>query len=142
MKLQQLSLFLENKPGRLQEACEAIGEAGINVETMSLGEAGDFGILRALVKDVNKAYDALKDRFTVKISDVLAIETDDVPGALAKVLALFKENGSVNIEYMYGFTSKRSGVAAIVLGVNEIDVAVDILARGGVKLLNSETIFA
>ena len=140
MKLQQLSLFLENKHGRLQEACEAFGAAGVNVETMSLVEAGDFGILRALVKEPAKALDALKDRFTVKTSNVLAIQTDDAPGALAKALALFDVDESINIEYMYGFTS-RNNVTAIVLSVNKPDAALALLQQGGIKLLNSETLF-
>ncbi|MBQ9370882.1 MAG: hypothetical protein IJU03_01700 [Thermoguttaceae bacterium] len=140
MKLQQLSLFLENKPGRLQEACEAFGAAGVNVETMSLVEAGDFGVLRTLVKDPQKALDALKDRFTVKTSDVLAIQTDDAPGALAKALALLAPNKSINIEYMYGFTS-RNNVTAIILSVNEPDAALELLQKGNVKLVNSETLF-
>ncbi|MDO5309121.1 MAG: amino acid-binding protein [Planctomycetia bacterium] len=140
MKLQQLSLFLENKPGRLLEACEAFGAAGVNVETMSLVEAGDFGILRVLVKDVNAAYDALKDRFTIKTSDVIAIQTDDVPGALAKALKFFA-NTAVNIEYMYGFTSKKTGVAAIVLSVSDANLAVELLQKGNVKLASASELF-
>ena len=110
------------------------------LETMSLVEAGDLGVLRTLVRDPQKALDALKDRFTVKTSDVLAIQTDDAPGALAKALALFASNKTINIEYMYGFTS-RNNVTAIILSVNEPDAALELLQKGNVKLVNSETLF-
>ena len=141
MILRQLSLFLENKPGRLQEACEAIAAADVNVESMTLVEAGDFGILRALVKDVDAAYAALKERFTVKISNVVAIQTEDAPGALAKVLALFRKDCSLNIEYMYGFTSKKK-IGAIVLSVNNVESALEVLREGDVKLLSADDLFA
>ena len=141
MKIRQLSLFLENKPGRLQEAFEAIGQSGVNVESTTLVEAGDFGILRALVKDVDKAYDALRARFTVKKSDVLAIQADDAPGALAKILAIFAKDGLINVEYLYGFTSKK-GVAAIIMSVNDSSKAVELLAQGNVKLLSSDELFS
>ncbi len=141
MKIQQLSLFLENKPGRLQEAFEAIGQSGVNVESTTLVEAGDFGILRALVKDVDKAYEALSARFTVKKSDVLAIQADDAPGALAKILAIFAKDELVNVEYLYGFTSKK-GIGAIIMSVNAPTKAVELLAQGNVKLLSSDELFS
>ena len=142
MKIQQLSLFLENKPGRLLEACEAMSEAGVNVETTSLVEAGDFGILRVLVKDSQKAFDALKSRFSVKTSDVLAVQTPDKPGELAKLLKLFAKTPNLNIEYMYGFTSKARGVAALVLSFNDVDLALSILKEANVDLVQPDNLFA
>jgi len=142
MKLQQLSFFLENKPGRLLEACEAMGEAGVNVETMSLVEAGDFGILRVLVKDPQGAFDALKSKFSVKKSDVLAVQVPDEPGALASLLKLFAKNPNLNVEYMYGFTSKTRKVAAIVLSFNDVDLALSILKEANVDLVQPDNLFA
>ncbi len=142
MKIQQLSLFLENKPGRLLEACEAMSKAGVNVETTSLVEAGDFGILRVLVKDPQKAFDALKSRFSVKTSDVLAVQTPDKPGELAKLLKLFAKTPNLNVEYMYGFTSKASGVAALVLCFNDVDRALSILKEANVDLVQPDNLFA
>ncbi len=142
MKLQQISVFLENKPGRLMEASAALADAGVNVESMSLVEAGEFGVLRVLAKNPDVAFNALKERFTVKKTDALAVQVADEPGALAKLLALFAENDGLNVEYMYGFASKKRGVAAIVLAMNDADKALEVLKAANVALVGADDLFA
>lgn len=145
MKLKQLSVFLENRPGRLLDACVALGAAGINVETMSLaqsGEAGEFGILRVLVKNSDAAFDALKDKLTIKKSEVLAVQIPDEAGALAELLKLVANDQTLNVEYMYGFTSKKRGVAAIVLCFNDVDKALKLLCSANVSLVGADDLFA
>lgn len=146
MKLTQLSVFLENRPGRLAEVCAAFAAAGINIETTSLvregGAEGGFGVLRLLVKDPDGAFDALKDKFTVKKSEVLAVQVSDETGALAKLLELVAGRESLNIEYMYGFSSKKQGVAAIVFCFNDVDDALELFRSANVALVGADELFA
>ena len=142
MKLQQISVFLENKPGRLMEACAALSDAGVNVETMSLVEAGEFGILRVLAQNPDAAYEALKGRFTVKKTSALAVQIPDETGALTKLLGLFAENEGLSVEYMYSFSLKKRGVAAIVLAMNDVDKALEILRAANVALVGADDLFA
>lgn len=142
MKLQQISVFLENKPGRLMEACAALSDAGVNVETMSLVEAGEFGVLRVLAKDPDAAFEALKGRFTAKKTSALAVQIPDEAGALTKLLGVIAANDGLNVEYMYGFTSKKRGVAAIVLSMNDVDRALEVLKAANVALVGADDLFA
>ena len=124
------------------EACAALSDAGVNVETMSLVEAGEFGILRVLAKDPDAAFEALKGRFTVKKTSALAVQIPDEAGALTKLLSLFAANDDLNVEYMYGFTSKKRGVAAIVLAMNDVDRALAVLQAANVALVGADDLFA
>ena len=124
------------------EACAALSDAAVNVETMSLVEAGEFGVLRVLTKSADAAYEALKDRFTVKKTSALAVQIPDEAGALTKLLGLFAENEGLNVEYMYGFTSKKRGVAAIVLSMNDVDKALEVLQAANVALVGADDLFA
>ncbi|MBQ6829411.1 MAG: hypothetical protein IJO46_15480 [Thermoguttaceae bacterium] len=142
MKLQQISVFLENKPGRLMEACAALSDAGVNVETMSLVEAGEFGVLRVLAKDSDAAFEALKGRFTAKKTSALAVQIPDEAGALTKLLGVIAANDGLNVEYMYGFTSKKRGVAAIILSMNDVDRALEVLRAANVSLVGADDLFA
>ncbi len=145
MKLTQLSVFLENRPGRLAEVCAAFAAANVNVETASLaqgGADGGFGVLRLLVKDADAAFEALKDRFTIKKSEVLAVQVADETGALAKLLELVAGRESLNVEYMYGFTSKKQGVAAIVFAFNDADEALELFQSANVSLVGADELFA
>src|SRR5512135_1384483 len=107
MKLHQLSLFLENKPGRLTHPCRALAKAGINILTLSLADTRQFGILRLLVRDWQKAKTVLEQAgCVVNITEVVAIEVADRPGGLEQILEVI-EKGKLNVEYMYAFTEKR-----------------------------------
>jgi len=109
MKLKQLSVFLENRPGALSAPCQLLAEAGINIQTFSLADTQEFGILRLIVADTTKAQRLLqREGFVVKVTDIVALEVPDRPGGLATVLSAL-EGTSVNVEYAYAFTNKYKG---------------------------------
>ena len=129
--IKQLSVFAENKPGRLAAVTEKLYENGINIKAFTIAEAGDFGIIRMVVDKTDEAYKILKDAgFTVSITDVLAVEVSDEPGSLYKIAKALGDAG-VNIEYVYAFTSGEHK-ALIILRVDKIEEAIKILERDGV----------
>ncbi|MDO4587937.1 MAG: amino acid-binding protein [Planctomycetia bacterium] len=141
MKLHQLSLFLENKPGHLLSACRTLADAGINVETMALADTEQFGILRILVKDWQKAKEVLEKKGTVvKETAVIAVKVPDKPGGLANLLTCF-ESTSVNIEYMYGFNSRAVEAAIIVLRMNNPDEALELLQKNNIHIVDKNELF-
>ena len=141
MKIQQLSLFLENKPGHLKAICETLSEARINIETLSLADTQQFGILRLIVEDWRKAKEALeKAGFVVNVTEVVATEVPDRPGGLAEVLEAL-EASDVNIEYMYAFAFRRRNKAIIVFRFDDPDKAIEMLERKGKSVLNSVELF-
>jgi hypothetical protein len=141
MKLKQLSVFLENKPGRLGQPCKVLAEAGINILTLCLADTEQFGILRLIVKDWEKAKAVLeKAGNVVNVTDVLAIEIPDRPGGMASILSILEPN-AINIEYMYAFTLKRGSNAVLIARIEDADRAVEILGSKGTTILNSSTFF-
>ena len=139
MKLKQLSVFLENSPGRLYEATNALGLAGINLRSLSICDTMEFGVLRILVSDVALARRVIMEKqLPARVDDVVAVEIDDVPGSLARVLFLFKES-QVNIEYMYALagTGGSSERAVMVFRFNDNDLAIEIMQNNGVCLLDA-----
>ena len=142
MKLKQLSVFLENKPGRLSQPCKALAEAGINILTLCLADTEQFGILRLIVKDWEKARTVLEQAgCVVNVSEVLAIEIPDHPGGMAGILALLEPN-AVNIEYLYAFTLKRGRNAVLIARIVEADRAIEILGQKGISVLDSTSFFS
>jgi hypothetical protein len=141
MKLQQLSLFLENKPGALRAPCEALAAAGVDMLTVSLADTAQFGVLRFVVRDPARAKKVLEDAGMVaRTTDVVAIEVENKPGGLAAALARIDEAG-LGVEYMYDFgAASRSGKAAIVFRFEDPDAAVAALEKAGVRVLSSEEI--
>ncbi len=141
MKLNQLSLFLENQPGRLSEPCKILAEAGINILTISLADTQQFGILRLIVQDWKTARDRLeKSGYVVKITNVVAIEMEDQAGGLESVLEAI-DVLALNVEYMYAFTYRKENKAIIVFSFEDIDLAIDQLKNKGIKVLESEELF-
>lgn len=141
MRLKQLSVFLENKPGRLSQPCKVLAEAGINILTLCLADTEQFGILRLIVKEWEKAKDVLeKAGNIVNVSDVIAIEIPDRPGGLESILAILEPN-AINIEYMYAFTLKRGGNAVLIARIEDSERALAILGRQGMTVLDSQTFF-
>ena len=131
MMLKQLSVFLENKPGRLSHPCKALAGAGINILTLSLADTEQFGILRIMVAEWDKARAALeKAGCVVNVSDVLAIEIPDRPGGMANILAILEPKG-INIEYMYAFTLRRNSNAVMIVRVDQPELAVQVLQQHG-----------
>ena len=141
MKLKQLSLFLENRPGHLLNACRIIADAGLNVETMTLADTEQYGILRILVRDWEKGLALFEScGIVVKVTDVLAVCVPDQPGGLAGLLAAFT-GSDINIEYMYGFNSHIDGKAIIVLRLDRPDEAIQLLEKAHVHVLSREEVF-
>lgn len=140
MKLKQLSIFLENSPGRLYEATHALGAAGINLRSLSICDTFEFGVLRILVSDVAHARRVIMEKqLPAKVDDVVAAEIDDVPDSLARVLYLFKDT-QVNIEYMYALagTGGTSNKAVMVFRFSDNDRAIRILLDNKIKLLDAK----
>lgn len=142
MRVEQISVFLENKAGRLAEVARILAEAGINIRALSLADTSDFGILRLIVNDNNKAKEALKQHgFTVGKTDVVAVEVEDRPGGLHRILdVLFKSN--VNVEYMYAFVQQSGSNAVIIFRFDNLDEAVKVLQANGVPVIEGEKLYA
>ena len=135
--LKQITVFLENKPGRMEKVTGCLAEAKINLHALSLADTTDFGILRIIVSDTEKAMKVLKDNdFLAKAADVIAVAIDHNPGSLHKVL--HKLNSSdISIEYMYAFTSRHSDYDAIVImSVGNQAAVIEKLNSGGLVLLD------
>lgn len=141
MKLKQLSLFLENRPGQLDNAIQILADAGVNILTLSLADTEQFGILRLVVKDWEKAKDALEEKqCVVKLTDVVAVEVPDRPGGLAELLRQVDQCG-INIEYMYAFTFGRGDRAILILRFDDVDAAVEKLRDKDVNMVNEVELF-
>ena len=124
MKLKQISLFVENKPGTVNSALKLLADNGINISTLSLSDSKFFGVLRLLIRDWEKARDLLEaNQFAVKITDVVAIEVDHAAGSLSKVLEILDRH-QVNIEYLYAFAAGHNGKAAIIFRFADPDDAI------------------
>ncbi len=142
MKVEQISVFLENKAGRLAEVTHVLGREGINIRALSLADTTDFGILRLIVNDREKAKKALKEAgFTVGITQVIAVEVEDKPGGLAKILKLLADEG-INVEYMYAFVERSSGNAVLIFKFEDLDRAIEILKGHGVKVIPGERVYS
>lgn len=142
MKLQQLSIFLENKSGRLAEVTSLLGKAGVNIRALTLADTADFGILRLIVSDNARAEKVLKENgFTVGTTDVVAIEVPDRPGGLAEVLASLGKAG-INVEYMYAFVEKHSDNAIVIFRFDESQKAIALLQAAGVSIVPGEKLSA
>lgn len=139
MKTKQLSIFLENKSGRLTEVTEVLGAAGINLSAMSIADNSDFGILRCIVSDPDKAYQVLKEaHFAVKITDVIGFVCPNTSGSLAIVLQHLSKNG-IFIEYMYSFAN--GNVATVVIRPTDLDACEKILAEKKVELMAANDLY-
>ena len=139
MKLKQISVFLENSPGRLYEATKALGDAGINLRALSLADTSDFGVLRLLVSDVPEARRIMMERhLPARVDDVVAAEIDDRPGSLARALKPLLEE-KINVTYMYAFAGPSSDKAIMIFRFSDNDRAIEVLKRNGVHLLDARS---
>ncbi len=142
MKGEQISVFLENKAGRLAEVADVLGGKGINIRALSLADTTDFGILRLIVNDREGAKKALKEAgFTVGITQVIAVEVEDKPGGLAKILKVLASEGII-VEYMYAFVERSSGNAVLIFKFENLDKAIEILKGHGVKVIPGERVYS
>ncbi len=125
--IKQVTVFLQNEAGRLEELTEIIGANNINISALSIAESSDFGIARMIVDDFNKAVKVLREKeLTVNLVDVLCVETPDIPGALYEVLKKLASAG-INVSYMYGYSN--NGIAPMIMKVSEPKRALELLGR-------------
>lgn len=142
MKVEQISIFLENKSGRLAEVTEILSRAGINIRSLSLADTADFGILRLIVDRTDQANKVLKENgFTVAKTEVIAIQVPDVPGGLAKILSVI-DGAGINVEYMYAFIHRSGDDAIVIFRFDGIDKAIGVLLAAGVRVLKGEEVHA
>lgn len=137
----QISIFLENKEGRLAHVTRILGEAGINIRALSIADTSDFGILRIIVNDPYKTFQVLHEAgFTVSETEVLAVQVPDTPGGLADVLEqLSQEN--LNIEYLYAVLGSSSNQALIIFKVEDNEKAQQTFEKRGIKFLSDEELY-
>jgi hypothetical protein len=141
MKLKQISIFLENRKGRLWEALDALAKANINIRALSIADTSEFGILRLIVPDPDKAKKILeKGSFTVKENNVMAVEVADSPGGLAEVLRVLSD-ADINVEYLYAFVKKSGEKAVVVLRTENTDAGIKALKAGGIAILSAEQVY-
>ena len=141
MKVRQVSVFLENKTGRLYEVCKRLAEAEVNIRALSIAETADYGVLRLIVNDPAKAMQVMAESgFTVSETEVIAVEVPDEPGGLFQVLApLYDAN--VNIEYIYCFVEKSGESAIVVFRVEQLDAAIRALQGSGYTVMREEEVY-
>jgi hypothetical protein len=138
----QLSVFLENKPGKLETITKILSEAGINIRGISMASEGEFGVLKVLVNDPGKAHEALKrEHFTVSERNVVVAIVDDHPGALHDLL-LTLSSQKINIEDCYGIVLEEGGKAAIVLDIEAYPQAEKVLVEKGTRLLTDSELYS
>ena len=141
MKIHQLSLFLENQPGQMIEPCRLLARAGINIRTLSLADTRQFGILRLIVSDWQNAAVLLENAgYVVNVTEVVAIEVGDEPGALVNLMAVF-ENTAINIEYMYAFPFGRQDRAVLIFRFDQPDAAIARLQAAGINVVDSVDVY-
>ena len=142
MKITQISSFIENRPGRLHAACAALAAKGVNIQTLSLADTSEFGILRLIVADPAAAKAALEGAgYITKFTDVVAVEVPDDAGGLSRILAQVDAAG-LNIEYMYAFSATVGEHAVVIIRFTDADRAVAELQQRGVNVIEPVKLFA
>jgi hypothetical protein len=142
MKVEQISVFLENKPGALAEVTRILGETGVNIRALSLADTKDFGILRLIVNDHEKAKEVLGQKgFTVRKTEVVAVEVPDRPGGLAEIMKVLAE-AKINVEYLYAFVQQSGENAIIIFRFDETDRAIAVLSEKKVRILEGKKVYS
>lgn len=142
MIVEQISIFLENKAGRLVEVTRALAEAKINIRALSLADTSDFGILRLIVDDTEKAKLVLKEKgLTVGRTNVVAVEVNDTPGGLDHILHVLSDE-NINVEYMYAFVQRDEANATLIFRFDRTEQAVEVLQKYHIPILPASRICA
>jgi hypothetical protein len=142
MKVEQISIFIENKSGRLAEITRILGNADINIRALSLADTTDFGILRMIVNNVEDAKAVLKEKgFTVSKTEVVAIEVPDRPGGLAAILQTL-DREQINVEYMYAFVERCGDNAVMIFRFDETEKAIEVLKKGNFNILEGKRLYS
>jgi len=137
MGIKQISVFFQNKPGRLGEVTRVLADAGVNLRAISIADTADFGILRLIVNNYENATSALNNAgFTMRINDVAAVEIDDAPGSLARVMDIFKA-ADVNIEYLYASLEGKGGKAVVIFKLEDHDKGLSLIQKNGLSMVES-----
>lgn len=140
MKIKQLSVFLENRAGRLFELCDLLGKNRVNIKAITIAESPEFGIVRLVVDKSEEAIKLLKaNSFTANITDIVAVEINDAPGGLAYILKVLND-AKVNIEYMYGFVERSKDKALMVFRFENPDSAIEVLKKNSLGIVGSKDI--
>ena len=141
MKVRQISVFLENKKGRLLETLETLAKAKTNIRALSIADTSELGILRLIVPEPEQARKALeKDGFTVGENEVIVVGVNDKPGGLANILQILK-SANINVEYLYGFVARSGNKAVVVLRTENINSGIKALQKGGAKVLSAQEVY-
>ena len=142
MKVDQLSIFLENRAGRLAEVTRILTEAGVNIRALSLADTSDFGILRLIVSDFDTAKAKLKEAgFTVGRTTVVAVEVSDDPGGLNNILTMLQDAG-INVEYMYAFVQQSGDSAVLIFRFDRTDQGIELLQKNGINIVPGDKLYA
>ncbi|MEZ4601010.1 MAG: ACT domain-containing protein [Syntrophotaleaceae bacterium] len=142
MTVQQISIFIENRPGRLAQATSVLGGAGVNIRALSLADTSDFGILRLIVDQTDLAKDVLnKEGFTVEKTEVVAVQVPDRPLGLAHILQQLDE-AQIVVEYLYAFVERCGDNAVIIFRFDDTAQAVAALLERGIKVLPAQAVYA
>lgn len=140
MTVKQISIFVENKPGKLAELTEYLQQSQIDMRALSIAEAQDFGIVRIIVDDAYKTSCILKEAgYVASITPVLAVEMPDEPGSLFRILKMLGDGG-VNLEYMYAFLTRKAATAYMVLRVENNEKAIEVLSKNGIHTICQEAL--
>jgi hypothetical protein len=138
--IKQISLFVENKPGRMAKVSKTLSDAGVNIRALTVAEAGDFGVIRMVVDDPEKGYQVLHDNgFTVSETEVLAVEMRDIPGGLYEIVNTLGES-DVNVDYAYAFVTTKAERAMLIIRVDNLEKARQVLTGAGIKLATKDEI--
>jgi hypothetical protein len=139
-RIKQISVFVENKPGRLLDVVEVLGNSNIDIKSISLADSSDFGIVRLICENSESACELITNSgFTASLTEVLAIAISDQPGSLAKVLRALKES-DINIEYMYGFSAKTKDHAVMIIKVSNLEETIKCCISNNVQILSENDI--
>ncbi len=142
MAVKQISVFLENKRGRLAEVTTSLSKEKINIRALSLADTADFGVLRIIVDSPDRAVAALKAHgFVAQVTEVIAVEVEDRPGGLAHILEVLDED-NVNVEYMYAYVEKKRDHAIVICRIDDRERALQVLEKHGIPTLNAEALKA
>ncbi len=140
MNIKQISVFLENKSGRLAEVTRTLSQEGINMRALSLADAADFGVLRIIVNDPDRCLAVLRDRgFVAQETTVIAVEVEDKPGGLDKILAVL-DRERINVEYLYAFVERTAQNAMVIIKIDDQERAISVLQKAGVALVSNEVL--
>ena len=140
MAVKQISIFVENKEGRIKKAIDTLAKHNINIRALSIADTTEYGILRLIVSDNEKAIEALgKDNFIVKENEVIILAVPDEPNGLNNTLAVFDEKG-INLEYLYAFVSSKTDEAIVVMRLENMEKAIETLNKNNVKILDENDI--